>query len=724
MLESTKTEPKTVGHDKRVLTTRRDADACLMELKREHLGFEQLVSELSAEFVNLCIEDVDEAIQSALSRVSTFMNADLSTFMVYDQKTGCLNHTYQWLKKGVDFALDFTHFNIEEEAPWIARELPKLEPTAIQRLPDFPPEAVKERVIAEMAGIKSILWVPIAIEGDLIGCIALNTVKRETEWSEPVVQRLKLLGEVIATTLVRTHHQEMLKERLRFERVVNELSTRFVNLPAQDVDKVIDEALAQIGELVGVDETFVIRISKGPGSSDVTHGWFANGAVRELNFKEIDLLSTFPWLASRLNGSKSVVVSSRDELPSKAYREHEYLESVGLCSALVYPLMVGGKLYGALFIQSFRCKQWSKEEVDGLPTVAELFANALSRKADDEKISEAFAEIERLKERLQAENSMRREQVEFRNRYERFVGDSAAFEEVLRQAEDVADTDSTVLIQGETGTGKELLAQTIHQISSRHERPMITVNCAALPATLIEAELFGREKGAYTGALTKQVGRFELANDATILLDEIGELPLELQAKLLRVLQNGQIERLGSAKTLTVDVRVIAATNRDLTQLVHDGAFREDLYYRLSVFPITVPPLRDRCDDIPALVWTFVQEFGEKMGKTIDSIPQTTMERLQHYPWPGNVRELRNVIERGMILGRDSTLRVQLPTIHNGESGQLINLAEVEKQHIIKVLKKTRGRIRGRHGAAELLGLKPSTLYSRMEKMAIEKPKS
>ncbi len=724
MLGSSEAKPRSVHHNRRALTPRRDVDSLLNESLQDRLRFEQLVSELSAKFVNVRAEDVDDAINTALGRVSTFMKSELSTFIVRDPDSGLLRHSHQWVANGTHVAIDFTDFNIEKQAPWLARELTKLAPIPIARIQDFPREAGAERALAESLGVKSILWVPISIDGALIGCIALNTVKQEAEWSKPIVQRLRLLGEVFANALVRKHVEEVLDERLRFERLLSELSTRFVHLPARDVDKIIEDALARVGEFVGADETFVIGDSPEPSPPDVTHGWFANGVVRELKFKGKDLLKTFPWLAARLNVNERVVLSSRNELPPEAYREREYFESVGLDAALVYPLSVGGKLFGVLFVQSFHSRQWPEGVVERFQLVADLFANALSRKADDERISKAFGEIEKLEERLQAENSMLREQSELRHRYERFVGDSDAIEEVLSQAEQVADTNATVLIQGETGTGKELLAQTIHQISSRHNRPMITVNCAALPATLMEAELFGREKGAYTGALTKQIGRFELADGATIFLDEIGELPLELQVKLLRVLQHGQFERLGSAKTITVDARVIAATNRDLAQSVREGAFREDLYYRVSVFPVTVPPLRERREDIPALVWAFVREFGESMGKTIDSIAQATMGRLQSYPWPGNVRELRNVIERGMILSRDRTLRFQLPAIQSGDTGQLINLAEVEKRHIITVLKKTRWRIRGRNGAAELLGLKPSTLYSRMDKLAIERPKS
>jgi formate hydrogenlyase transcriptional activator len=293
---------------------------------------------------------------------------------------------------------------------------------------------------------------------------------------------------------------------------------------------------------------------------------------------------------------------------------------------------------------------------------------------------------------------------------------------VLAQVERVAVTDATVLLLGETGTGKELLAETIHARSRRNARVMVKVNCAALAPTLIEAELFGREKGAYTGAVTRQAGRFELADGSTLFLDEVAEIPLDLQAKLLRVLQDGQFERLGSTTTLHADVRLIAASNRDLTKAVCDGTFREDLYYRLNVFPIRVPPLRERTDDIPLLAWTFAKHFGIMLGKPVDRIPREVMEALQRYPWPGNVRELRNTIERAIILADSSTLRLPAGPITMGTRDPSLTFDEAQgthaRAHIQRVLEGTGWRIRGAGGTAERLGLKPTTLEARMRRPA------
>jgi formate hydrogenlyase transcriptional activator len=351
----------------------------------------------------------------------------------------------------------------------------------------------------------------------------------------------------------------------------------------------------------------------------------------------------------------------------------------------------------------------------------QLLREVEERRKAEESLREALKEVKELKDQLREENLYLKEEISLIHSHMDIVGNSDAIRTVLRQIEQVAPTDSTVLIQGETGTGKELLAHAIHNLSARKGRLMIKVNCAALPPTLIESELFGREKGAFTGALSKQVGRFELADASTIFLDEIDALPLELQAKLLRVLESGEFERLGSPRTVKVDVRIISATNRDLARVVSEGGFREDLYYRLNVFQIAVPPLRERREDILPLVWSFVQEFSKRMGKRIESIPQKDAEALQVYPWPGNVRELRNVTERAMIITTGPILHLDIPKIVPSGADFSGTLEEAERRHIINALKTTGWRVSGKDGAAEILGINPKTLESRMHRLGIKK---
>jgi formate hydrogenlyase transcriptional activator len=309
-------------------------------------------------------------------------------------------------------------------------------------------------------------------------------------------------------------------------------------------------------------------------------------------------------------------------------------------------------------------------------------------------------------------------------RFEQIIGSSPALESVLEQVERVAPTDSTVLVQGETGTGKELIARAIHNLSSRCGRPFIKLNCAAIPFDLLESELFGHEKGAFTGAIAQKIGRFELADKGTLFLDEVGDIPLALQPKLLRVLQEQEFERLGSGRTHQVDVRLVAATHRNLVEMVKRNEFRSDLYYRLNVFPVPLPPLRARREDIPALVEHFVEIYARRMGKQIDRISPETMSELTSYPWPGNIRELQNFIERSVILSSGSVLNSPLTSLRNAaevESIGPITMEDAERDHIRKTLEQTRWVVSGPNGAAARLGIKRSTLYFRMQKLGISR---
>jgi formate hydrogenlyase transcriptional activator len=366
------------------------------------------------------------------------------------------------------------------------------------------------------------------------------------------------------------------------------------------------------------------------------------------------------------------------------------------------------------------------DEAGNVVKIIEYAVDISERKKAETDLKTAYFEIEKLKDRLQKENIYLRQEIKSTYNFEEIISNSKSFRQVLNNVEKVASTASTVLILGETGTGKELLARAIHNLSPRRDRFLVKVNCAALPASLIESELFGHEKGAFTGALTKKIGRFELADKGTIFLDEIGELPLELQTKLLRVLQEGEFERLGNSSTMKVDVRVIAATNRDLENAILKKEFREDLYYRINVFPLVVPPLRERRDDIPILINHFIQKYSKKIGKKIDAVAEDAMETLMNYHWPGNIRELENVIERSIIISNSKIIENGdwLPGRTMPDSSLYLNtLDEIEKQHIIKTLEHTGWRVSGNKGAAKILDLKPTTLEARMKKLGIVRNK-
>jgi formate hydrogenlyase transcriptional activator len=511
-----------------------------------------------------------------------------------------------------------------------------------------------------------------------------------------------------------------LEERLRFETLIADLSSKFINLPAAEVDREIEDAQRRVCEFLCLDLCVLWQWTHdAPRYITITHLYRPLGGPPPP--ERIDAQEMAPWCLPQVMAGKIIAVDSMESLPPEAARDKEVWLRYGIKSALVFPLAAGGQLLGSVTFNTVKEeRRWQEEIVNRLTVVAQVFANALARKVTDQALRESLAENERLRERLQAESDYLKAEIKVTAAHGEIIGRSRAIRHVLSQVEQVAPTDSSVLIRGETGTGKELIAQAIHRLSPRQGRVMVKVNCAALPSALVESELFGREKGAFTGALTRQIGRFEVADGSTVFLDEIGELSPEVQAKLLRVLQEGQFERLGSPQTLKVNVRVIAATNRDLTDDLRTGRFRKDLYYRLNVFPIRVPPLRERAEDIPTLVWAFLKEFSSRMGKKITQVPRQTMGMLQSHPWPGNVRELRNVIEHGAIVTSGDTLSV--PMLLDGDAivpQPAPTLADSDREHILKALGKTNWRIKGTKGAATLLGLNPSTLYSRMQKLGI-----
>lgn len=382
------------------------------------------------------------------------------------------------------------------------------------------------------------------------------------------------------------------------------------------------------------------------------------------------------------------------------------------------PLTTGARRLGAMGFVSLEKEAYSEADLEFLQQVANPVAVAVSNAL-------AFQEIAQLKDKLAKEKLYLEEELRLEHGFEDIIGDSDALKQVLKQVEVVAPTDSTVLIQGETGTGKELIARAIHRLSSRNERTFVKLNCAAIPTGLLESELFGHERGAFTGAITQKAGRFELADKGTIFLDEVGEIPLELQSKLLRVLQEQEFERLGSTKTIRVNVRLIAATNRDLRAMVEAKQFRSDLYYRLNVFPVTVPPLRERREDIPTLVRYFTQHYAGRMKKNIQAVPAKTLEILSHYAWPGNVRELENLVERSVILTQGTDLQVpisELQTTSDSTSSSMTALEEAERDHILRALQEAKWVVGGASGAAARLGVKRTTLQSKMQKFGIIRP--
>jgi transcriptional regulator with GAF, ATPase, and Fis domain len=507
-------------------------------------------------------------------------------------------------------------------------------------------------------------------------------------------------------------------DRLRFEMLLTELSARFVSVTAETLDNEIVNAQRQIVEALDLD-----RSTLGQFEGDhfvVTHVWSLPGLSPFPAYPLKDL----PWFARMMASGEIICFSDFEQLPSEAEQEKEVARRFGPCSSVTIPLLVGGRLIGAIgFSTVRRRREWSEATVNRLRLFVEMIGNTMARTRAEVAAREALDEARRLRDRLQRENLYLQQEVKASRACNGLIGESPVLKRVLAQAAHVAATNSNVLLFGETGTGKEILACAIHELSLRASRPMVKVSCTAIPETLIESELFGREKGAYTGALTRQVGRFELAHGSTLFLDEVGDLPLEVQVKLLRVLEERKVERLGSSKPITVDVRIIAATNRNLEKAVREKAFRDDLFYRLNVFPIRTPPLRERREDIPLLVRSFVNEFAKSFGKGIEEVDENCIPALQRYPWPGNIRELRNTVERAVILATGPRLQINPPSDYSDFAGTVLLYVDAEREHVRNVLEMTRWRVRGKGGAAEILGLKPTTLDSRIAKLGLVRDK-
>ena len=694
----------------------------------ERLRFESLLSDVSARFVHVSSERLDGEIENALKMVLEFFQVDRCGLIrtSRDRTAWQLTHVAYADDKvpRVPVGFDFPRSN----SPWTYEMLfEKRRTVAISSMDELPPEAQEDRQAWIERGTRSTLLIPIYTGGPDVYSITINAMKNERVWPEEFIPRLRLLGEIIVNALERRQNRLDLEEQLRFEMVLAEISGRFVNLPVDRVDSEIMDAERRICELLGLDISAIWQWSSGPpGVFVLTHYYSVqDGPQPSMQLSDTD----FPWFRQLMLDGRIVPISSLEDMPAEAALDRENCRRLGVKSNLCLPLMVGGAPIGILGMNTTRAERyWPEPLIKRLQLVSQIFTNALARKRADEQLKNRLEEIEELKQRLEKENLYLREELREETGFEKIIGSSDELKYVLFRVRQAAPTDATVLILGETGTGKGMVAHAIHTLSARKDRPMVTVNCTALPANLIESELFGREKGAFTGSYARQAGRFEIADKGTIFLDEIGEMPLELQSKLLRVLQDGEFERLGSAKTVKVDVRVIAATSRDLQEEVRAGKFREDLFYRINVFPVSIPPLRKRTGDIPQLVRHFVEKYTRKSGKKIETVPKDMVKTLQRYSWPGNVRELEHVIERAVIITEGPVLQIfdtfqplKAPDAIEPEPSPK-DMAAMERVHILRVLRETNWIIGGPRGAASILNIHPSTLRFRIKKLGIRRP--
>ena len=682
----------------------------------ELLELERLISVSLASIYRVSADRFEGEIAALLRQILDSCRFDRCALMALTPDKSGARALY--VSHGETVAAIPDSFAFRDMLPWTGENLLKGNIVCFSSVTELPPRAADDRRHYEELGVTSSLAIPIYIGGAVEFFFLACHLRARRVWHKEIISMLRLVGEVIVNALSHCRDNREMNARQRFEDFVSDLSVKFINIPAGEIDREITAALEKVRELFRFDRTGLMAFSADKREVIITHISNVKGAAPVPSKTDVSVV--FPWAKEKLLRGEIISFTSLDELPEEAAVDRRSWQAFGIKSHLSVPIHVGGSVeYFVAASHVNASHPIDKGLFSRLRLLGEIFANALVRCRVEAEQNESLAEIQRLKEKLQSEADYLESEISCRLSHEEIIGQSEALARSLVLTEQVAPTDSTVLICGETGTGKELIAREIHKLSQRRNKILVKVNCASLPAALVESELFGREKGAYTGALTRQAGRFELADGGTIFLDEIAEMSLELQAKLLRVLQEGEFERLGSTKTIRVDVRVIAATNRNLADEVRKGMFREDLFYRLNVFQIVVPPLRERVEDIPLLAWAFVNELGEKMGKKINRISKQEMLALQCHSWPGNVRELRNVIEHAIILSTSDKLQVRLPENGRHETPGILTLEEQEIRHIQEALRLTGWRIKGEGGAARLLGINPSTLYSRMQKLGI-----
>ena len=682
----------------------------------QRLEFETLIADLLARFVSVGAQQLDVAIRETVRRLGEFLDADRGAVAQLDDTRRTLVFSHFWSRTGappVSPMLDAALL-----MPYGLSKLLRGEMHAFSSVSELPPDAADRQYFA-LTGTKAAIVLPLMVEGRVIGSLGFGSFV-ERQWDATLTARLRSVADVLSVALSRARLdadlRKSVEERVTFETLIADIASSFVNLDSDRVDSAIEAAQRQLVEVLDIDRSALFEFDD--QIPVLTHFW-SRPEFPHPPIERGSAATMFPWISTRIRAGETVCLTSTDDIPASV-PDRDHLQRMGTRATAILPLFVSDRVIGALTFGSLRAaRTWPPDTVNRLRLIAQVFANALARRRTASELRLTLQENGRLRERLLQENVQLRDEVIARRGPSEILGQSQAIQSVLEQIDRVAPTDTTVLLLGETGTGKELIARAIHERSRRGARTLISVNCGAIPATLIESELFGREKGAYTGAVTRQIGRFELADASTIFLDEIGDLPPETQAKLLRALQEREIERLGGSLPIQVNVRVIAATNRDLEEMIGAGTFREDLYYRLNVFPIRVPALRERPEDIPPLVWAFVDEFSRAFGRRVESISKERMLALQHYRWPGNIRELRNIVERAFIATSGPRLAIEPPMTRGHASRRSMRLEDVEREHIRSVLDAVGWRVRGTAGAADILGLKPSTLESRMARQGL-----
>jgi transcriptional regulator with GAF, ATPase, and Fis domain len=702
-------------------------------------SFRNLLLELSTRLIGVLPSRLDTEINEALEQIAQFWRLDriiLAELVDGDKELAC-THSYS----APDFPQSPPVASLGSTR-WFRERLFHKETIYVANVPDeIPEDELADREYCMREGFKSSLVLPLVFEESVRGAFCILSLTREYRWTEELVKELRLAGEIMASALERRKIIADNRGHMVYEQLLSEVSGTYVNLPIDEIEQHVKDDLGRLITLLGASRCvlYLALNDRESFSYELPYIWWpaeddgffkADNDFWRAMGKEKDRKPAFfenlDYIFRKWSKGEVFRFSSIEELPAEAERVKRFYARFGVKSYLSIPILFGGAAAGALVVATTKeHRTWPDDLIPRIRLLGEVFVNALARKRSEESLRKAYVEVRELKERIEKDYSYLAEEINFEHDFAGIVGQSSALKKILCAVRQVAPTKATVLLLGETGTGKGMMARAIHNASSLTDRPLVQVNCPALTPSLIESEFFGHEKGAFTGALTRRMGRFEFAHGTTLFLDEIGDLPAELQAKLLRVLQDGEFERVGGTTTIKTDVRIIVATNKDLAKEVTEGRFRQDLWYRLNVFPIHIPPLRERLEDIPLFVSFFVDKYAKWAGKRFDRIPQKTIDALQRYTWPGNIRELENVIERAAITSPNGRLNIELPRQADARGDILMakeNIDDIKRDHIRKILESSHWVIEGPNGAARRLNLTPSTLRYQAKKLGIERP--
>jgi transcriptional regulator with GAF, ATPase, and Fis domain len=728
------------------LTAQRRAETALAE----RLTTSELVSELSASFIGRTPAEIDDGIGHAIQLIGERLGLDGTHIGVVSDDRATWRMSHEWIgARGQPTIHRFESVPLYHWK-WSAERTFAGEPVIVPSADDLPAEAAAERELFVGLGFRAVAVFPLKTAHDVVGLVAFSRVD-PYNWTPEELATLRLVAEILANALERKRNDSALSDRLAFEEALSKIATRFISASVDAIDGAIEDALRVVGEALRYERTGVFLLDDKREHMALQFEWCAPGVTSFRASMSGMPIKQFGWPLNQIAAGRTVNIDRR-ALPPDAEAARRVLDRDGFTTLSTVPMCIEEQVVGCVGLHSRGGRTLDDTMVARIRLVGDIISGAIARKRAELARRAAFAEVEKLKNRAERERDYLREEAGAR----RIVGDSEELTRLLETIDVVASTGATVLIRGESGVGKELFARAIHERSRRSAGPLVKVNCASVPKELFESEFFGHVRGAFTGAIKDRVGRFELADGGTLFLDEVGDIPLDLQAKLLRVLQESELERVGDDRTRKVDVRIVAATNRNLEADVLSGQFRQDLYYRLSVFPVEVPPLRARKRDIVPLAEHFLRASSAKLGRAELAFDESQRRMLAAYDWPGNVRELQHVIERAVILSAAPPLQLEralavsgavaatpvavapslpsipafpsLPSVALPSGARSIltesDLRNLERDSIVAALERAAGRIAGPGGAAELLGVRPSTLRDRMKALGIQRPAS